>query len=41
MQFAIENDLNVHQMDVKAAYLNAPINVELYNGQPEGFKSKI
>ena len=30
MQFAIENDLRVHQMDVKAANLNAAIDVDLY-----------
>ena len=38
MQLAIDNDLVVHQMDVKAAYLNAPIDVELYVEQPEGFE---
>src|SRR6218665_446588 len=27
----------VHQMDVKIAYLNAPIDCELYIEQPEGF----
>ena len=29
--------LLVHQMDVKTAYLNAPIDCELYVEQPEGY----
>lgn len=40
MQFALEHNLFVHQMDVKAAYLNAPIDVELYVDQPEGYQVK-
>ena len=32
------NDLIVHQMDVKTAYLNAPIDREIYIEQPEGFR---
>jgi len=30
----------VHQMDVKTAYLNAPIDCELYMEQPEGYDRK-
>ncbi|CAB4026794.1 Hypothetical predicted protein [Paramuricea clavata] len=33
-----ENDMIIHQMDVKTAYLNAPIDCELYMEQPEGFE---
>ena len=36
-QIAIENDLEIHQMDVKAAYLNAPIDCDVYVKQPEGY----
>lgn len=38
MQLAAENDLILHQMDVKTAYLNAPIDCEIYMEQPEGFE---
>ena len=37
MQLAAQNDLILHQMDVKTAYLNAPIDCEIYMEQPEGF----
>ena len=37
MQLVADNDLLVHQMDVKTAYLNAPIDCELYVEQPEGY----
>ena len=37
IQLAVEHDLIVHQMDVKTAYLNAPIDCEIYVQQPEGF----
>ena len=37
MQIAVQNDLIVHQMDVKTAYLHAPIEEEIYLEQPEGF----
>ena len=36
-QIAIENDLEIHQMDVKAAYLNAQIDCDVYVKQPEGY----
>jgi len=37
MQLAVQEDLEVHQMDVKSAYLNAPIDCDIYMEQPEGF----
>ena len=37
MQIAVQNDLIVHQMDVKTAYLHAPVEKEIYLEQPEGF----
>ena len=40
MQVAVEHDLKVHQMDVRTAYLNAPIDCEVYVNQPEGFEVK-
>ena len=38
MQLAAQHDLILHQMDVKTAYLNAPIDCEIYLDQPEGFQ---
>ena len=38
MQLAVQFNLNVHQMDVKTAFLNAPIDCELYVEQPKGFE---
>lgn len=38
MQLVVQNDLIVHQMDVKTAYLHAPIAEEIYLEQPEGFE---
>ena len=38
LQIAVQYDLIVHQMDVKTAYLNAPIDCEIYVNQPEGFE---
>ena len=40
MQLAVQGDLVVHQMDVKTAYLNAPIDCEIYVEQPEGFEQE-
>ena len=39
-QIAMQYDLSIHQMDVKAAFLNAPIDCEIYVEQPPGFKQK-
>ena len=37
LQLAVQEDMTVHQMDVKTAYLNAPIDCEIFMEQPEGF----
>ena len=37
MQLSVQEGFIVHQMDVKTAYLNAPIDVELYIEQPPGY----
>ena len=37
MQFAVQNDFEIHQLDVKSAYLNADIDCEIYMVQPEGY----
>lgn len=37
MQKAAQEDLVLHQMDVKTAYLHAPIYCEIYIEQPEGY----
>jgi hypothetical protein len=34
----VQNNMTVHQMDVKTAYLNAPIDREIYIEQHEGFE---
>lgn len=39
MQIAVQNNLIVHQMDVKTAYLHAPIDEEIFLEQPEGFEN--
>ena len=38
LQRTVQNNMTVHQMDVKTAYLNAPIDREIYIEQPEGFE---
>ena len=38
MQIAAQYDMQLHQMDVKTAYLHAPIDCEIYMEQPEGFE---
>ena len=40
MQKAAQENLILHQMDVKTAYLNAPIDCEIYMEQPEGYEIK-
>ena len=37
MQLVAQEKLQVHQMDVKTAYLNADIDCEIYLEQPKGF----
>ena len=34
----VQEGMVVHQMDVKTAFLNAPIDCELYIEQPEGYQ---
>ena len=34
---AVVYKLEIHQMDVKAAYLNGDLEEEIYLEQPEGF----
>ena len=38
MQLAAQYDLTVHQIDVRAAFLHAPTDHEIYMAQPEGFE---
>ena len=38
MQGAMQSDMVVHQMDVKTAYLNAPVDCDIYLEQPKGFE---
>lgn len=40
MQVDVQQNLELHQMDVKTAYLHTPIDCELYTEQPEGFEVK-
>jgi hypothetical protein len=40
LQRVVQDDMIIHQMDVKTAYLNAPIECELYMEQPEGFEKR-
>ena len=38
MQVSVQENLEIHQMDVKTAFLNAPIDTEIYIEQPRGFE---
>ena len=38
LQAAINQDMKLYQLDVKTAYLNAPIDYEIYMKQPKGFQ---
>ena len=40
MQLVVQKGMVAHQMDVKTAYLNAPIDCELYMEQPQGYERK-
>lgn len=37
LSFAVQNNLNVHQMDVVTAFLNGHLEEEIYMEQPEGY----
>ena len=39
MQIAAENGLVIHQLDVRTAFLNAPIDCEIFVQQPKGFEN--
>ena len=38
IQLAVNQNLKLHQLDVKTAYLNAKIDHEIYMEQPRGFE---
>ena len=40
IQLAVEYNMTIEQMDVKSAYLNAPIEHSIFVQQPEGFETK-
>ena len=40
MQLSTEENLVVHQMDTKTAYLNAPIDSKIYVEQQQGFEKE-
>ncbi len=40
LQKAAQENLLLHQMDVKTAYLHAPIDYEIYINPPEGYQEK-
>ena len=40
LQRAVQNGMIIHQMDVKTAYLNAPIDYEIFIEQPKGFEKQ-
>ena len=40
LQIAVQYDLLILPMDVKSAYLNAPLDYEIYVELPEGFEGK-
>lgn len=40
MQVTVQENLTLNQMDVKTAYLHAPMDCEVYMQQPESFEVK-
>ena len=38
-QFSAQENITIHQMDVKSAYLNAPIDCEIFVEQPVGYET--
>ena len=41
IQLAAQYGMCIHQLDVKTAYLNAPIDCEIYVEQPKGFETPV
>ena len=37
VQYAVQHDLVIHQLDVRTAYLNAPVDCEIFMRQVEGY----
>ena len=40
IQHAVQNNMHVRQRDVKTAYLNAPIDCEIFIEQPKGYEKR-
>ena len=40
LSYALNNDFEIHHVDIKNAYLNAPLKEEVYIEQPYGYESK-
>ena len=40
LQIVVQYDLSIHHIDVKSAYLNTPLDYEIYVELPKGFKGK-
>jgi hypothetical protein len=40
LAYTVAHDLEIHQMDVEAAFLHAPLTEEVYVAQPEGYIDK-
>ena len=40
LQIVVQYDLLIHHMDVKSAYLNVPLDYEIYVEPPESFNGK-
>ena len=40
-QIAVQYDLRIHHMDIKRAYLNAPLDYEIYVEPLEGLKVRM
>ena len=38
MALVAHYDLELHQMDIKTAFLNGDLDAEVYKNQPEGFQ---
>jgi hypothetical protein len=38
LQMCVDHEMDIHQMDVKSAYLNSPIDCEIFVKQPQGYE---